>query len=358
MPVPAVAAPLRLDALDPVFDRLAADVRGGRVPVAALAIGDALGNSRSATFTGPGEPAVAADGLFFLASVTKAIFATAMMQLVEDAKLSLDRPIAEWIPEFTGGGKDAVTLRHLLTHTAGLVDVAPEVLRRTRPSSARMTQLAISTPLESSPGTRWHYCSSSFYLLAEICRRTTGITGNEFLRTRLLEPLAMHDTTYDPRASRRPIVPVRGVGAENRIKRFLLLRYMASIAHPGGGLFATLDDVMRFGTALLQPKRHGDRWLPVSTETFATMAEDHVDGLPGRYDGEERPVHHGLGWAKPTMMKAVPGSARVVDHGGATGSRLWVDPDAGLVFVYFANQWDADRGPEYAALRATYELLG
>jgi CubicO group peptidase (beta-lactamase class C family) len=56
-------------------------------------------------------------------------------------------------------------------------------------------------------------------------------------------------------------------------------------------------------------------------------------------------------------MKDVPGSARVVDHGGATGTRLWIDPDAGLVFVFFTNQWDPDRGPEYDALRATYRVL-
>jgi CubicO group peptidase (beta-lactamase class C family) len=88
------------------------------------------------------------------------------------------------------------------------------------------------------------------------------------------------------------------------------------------------------------------------------MSEDHVGGLPGRYNDEDRSVHHGLGWAKPTLMKDVPGSARVVDHGGATGTRLWIDPDVGLVFVFFTNEWDPDRGPEHAALRELYRVLG
>jgi len=349
---------LRLAEFEPVFKTLAAEVSAGRLPMAAIAIGDGHGNSRSETFSGPGGQAIAPDGLFFLASITKAIFATALMQLVEDETLVLDRPVAEWVPEFRGDGKGAVTIRHLLTHTSGVVDIDPDVLRRKRPSGARLTHLTITAPLHSWPGTRWQYCSSSFYLLAEVCRRVTGLSGPEFLRQRLLEPLGMNDTTYNPRRSRRPIVPVRGVGADNRIRRFLLLRYMASIAHPGGGLFATLDDVLRFGAALLQPRQTDARWLPVSAETFALMAQDHVGGLVGSYDGEERPVHHGLGWAKPTLMKDVPGSMRVVDHGGATGTRLWIDPDAGLVFVFFTNQWDPDRGPEYAALRAIYRILG
>ncbi len=356
--VPTVATPLRLDDFDPVFDAVAADVSSGRLTLAALAIADAHGHSRKATISGFGERPVSEDGLFFLASVTKVIFATALMQLVEDRTLVLDRPVVEWVPDFTGGGKDAVTIAHLLTHTSGVGDIEPDVLRRTRPSGARMTQLAISAPLKFWPGKRWEYCSSSFYLLAEIARRATGLGGTDFLRQRLLDPLGMNDTTYDPRRSQRQLVPVRGVGAENRVRRFLLLRYMASIAHPGGGLFATLDDVLRFGAALLQPVQHDGRWLPISAETFTLMGEDRVGGLVGQYDGEERAVHQGLGWAKPTLMKDVPGSARVVDHGGATGTRLWIDPDAGLVFVFFTNQWDPDRRPEFDALRAIYRVLG
>jgi CubicO group peptidase (beta-lactamase class C family) len=358
VPVPTAATALRLDDFDPVFDVVAGDVASGRVLMAALAIGDAHGATRTQVFNGAGQRPLPADGLFFLASVTKAIFGTALMQLVEDGTLVLDRPVGEWVPEFTGGGKDAVTLRHLLTHTSGVHDVAPEVLRRARPSGMRMTELTINGPLRFWPGTRWEYCSSSFYLLAELCRRATGLSGPEFLRERLLEPLGMHDTTYDARSNPRALIPVRGVGADGRIRRFLLLRYMASIAHPGGGLFASLDDVLRFGAALLQPRRENGRWLPISAEAFALMGEDHVGGLPGSYDGEERQVRHGLIWAKPTLMKDVPGSARVVDHGGATGTRLWIDPDAGLVFVFFTNQWDPDRGPELAALRATYRVLG
>jgi CubicO group peptidase (beta-lactamase class C family) len=88
------------------------------------------------------------------------------------------------------------------------------------------------------------------------------------------------------------------------------------------------------------------------------MMEDQLGGLPGSYEGEERAVHFGLGWGKPTLMHEVPGSPRAVWHGGATGTRLWIDPDAGLVFVFFTNQWSVDRGPEREAIRETYAALG
>jgi CubicO group peptidase (beta-lactamase class C family) len=346
------------ETFDPLFELVADEVAGGRLPLAAVGVGDANGPLRKAVFSAGGDGERWLDGLFFLASVSKPIFATAVMGLVEEGALALDRPLRTWLPEFAGPGKDEVTVSHLLTHTSGVPDIEPELLRRSRPSAARMTELAIAAPLRFPPGTRWEYCTTSFYLLAELCRRVCGLPASALLRQRLFAPLGMANTSFDPRASRRPLVPVRGVGAENRLRRFLLLRYMAAIAHPGGGLFATLDDLLRFGAALLTPRRVGERWLPVSAETFALMGRDHVGGIPGRYNGEERPVHYGLGWSKPTLMKDVPGSPRVVDHGGATGTRLWIDPDAGLVFVFFSNEWDADRGPELAALRATYRVLG
>jgi CubicO group peptidase (beta-lactamase class C family) len=75
-------------------------------------------------------------------------------------------------------------------------------------------------------------------------------------------------------------------------------------------------------------------------------------------DGEEKPVHFGLGWGKPTLMHDIAGSKSVVSHGGAVGTRIWVDHDAGLVIVFFSNQWSPDRSPENEAIAGVYEALG
>ncbi|CAN5741572.1 serine hydrolase domain-containing protein [soil metagenome] len=356
---------LTAQALDGVFDRLGRDAAAGRIPVAALAIGDERGLIRKAVAGARAagrrrrRSAIDDESLFFLASVTKPIFATAFMQLVEEGLLGLDDPLARWLPEFDTVEKRGVLVRHLLAHTSGIPDALLDLIRSERPSGAKLTRLALDAPLMFPPGTRWAYSSSTFYLLAEVARQLTGLTAAELMRQRLFEPLGMRDTAFDPRRRGRALVPVHGVGADNPIKRFFLLRFVVALAHPGGGLWGTLDDLVRFGSGLLAPRlAAGERWIPVSAETFALMSKDHAGGVPGVIADEERPVRHGLAWGKPTLNHPVSGSPRVVDHGGATGTRLWIDPDARLVFVYFTNQWQPDRGPEFAALRGAYEALG
>ncbi len=340
-----------------MVNRLRQRVSSGALPAAALAIGDAEGEIRSETFSDDPR-GLSRDSLFFLASVTKPIFATAFMQLVDDGLISLDDPIATYIPEFAShAGKSEVTPWHLLTHTSGVPDVTPDVIRRKRPSAALMTQMAIEAPLRFNPGERYEYCTVTFYLLARLIERLTGLPYTEFLRTRMFEPLGMQ-ATFDPRGSNRPVVAVQGVGVDRRLIRFIVLRYLAAAALPGGGLFGTLDDVLRFGAATLRPRDVGGRRVPLSPSMIEVMMEDHLRGLPGVFDGEERPVHFGLSWGKPTLMRELPGSQSVVSHGGATGTRLWIDPEAELVIVFFTNQWSADRGPEAEAIRGTYEALG
>jgi CubicO group peptidase (beta-lactamase class C family) len=351
--------PVQPEALDPAFAGLERDVAAGHASIAALAVGDSRGTVRKQVYSTAGVRSYPPESIFFLASVTKPIFATAFMQLVEEGLVELHAPLAGHLPEFRGGQRERVTAWHLLTHTSGLEDVSVEVIQRTRPSNAQLTELSLHAAIRFEPGTRYEYTSSSYFVMAELARRVTGEPPRAFLQRRVLDPLGMAETGYDPRGRGRPIVPVTGVGAESRIRRYLLLRYVASMAHPGGGLFGTLDDLARFGAAWLAP-RHGasGRWLPLAPETVALMAQDHTRGLVGAIDGEEVRVHHGLAWNKPTLMKDVPGGPDVIDHGGASGTRLWIDPGAGLVFVYFSAQWNPNRDIERRTLWSVYRALG
>ncbi|MEP7158753.1 MAG: serine hydrolase domain-containing protein [Chloroflexota bacterium] len=351
-------AALRADParLDDVFGTLRARVAEGVIPSAALAVGDAAGQIRAEAF-GPGGRTLDPDTNFFLASITKPIFATAFMQLVEDGVVGLREPIKRWFPEFADGEKAEITPWHLLTHTSGVSDFAPEDIIRRRPSAAQMTQHVTEAQLRFTPGTRYEYCSASFYLLARIIEVEIGLGYARFLRERVTEPLGI-GLTFDPRRAGRPIVAVHGAGVDNRFIRFMVLRYMAGAALPGGGLFGSLADLARYGAALLEPVRAGDRAaLPLRRETFNDMTRDQLGGLPGVYDGEERSIHFGLGWGKPTLMRDWPGSDSTVSHGGATGGRLWIDPEPGLVLAFLTNRWSADRGPEVEAISGVYEAL-
>ena len=342
--------------LDEVFAALRGRVVAGDVPAAGLAIGDGEGPIRSEA-TGEGGKAISTDTNFFLASITKPIVATAFMELVEDGAVGLREPIARWIPGMAVGEKALVTPWHVLTHTSGVVDVPPNDLVRQRPSAARMLRSVVEQPLRFTPGTHWEYNSASFYLLTAIIEHVTGMGYVRYLDERLAQPLNA-GLTFDPRRSRRPVMPVHGVGVDNRFVRFIVLRYLAGAALPGGGLFGNLADLAALGAALVLPRPAGGRAaFPLRAETVALMAQDQTQGVPGEVDGEERPMHAGLGWAKPTLMRDLPGSKSVISHGGVSGGRIWIDPEIGLVLVFLTNRWQADRGPEIDTIRGVYEVL-
>src|SRR6266542_2040502 len=110
--------------LDEVFAALRGRVAAGELPTAALAIGDGDGPIRSETTEAGGQP-ISTDTNFFLASITKPIFATAFMELVEDGAVGLHDPLARWLPGMDVCEKAAITPWHVLTHTSGVIDVMP-----------------------------------------------------------------------------------------------------------------------------------------------------------------------------------------------------------------------------------------
>lgn len=342
--------------LDDVFAALRGRVVAGDLPAAGLAIGDGDGAIR-AEVNGAGGRQISTHTNFFLASITKPIIATAFMQLVEDETVGLHDPVAHWVPGMDAGEKAAITPWHVLTHTSGVVDVPPDELVRRRPSAATMLRGVVERPLRFTPGMRWEYNSASFYLLTAIIERVTGMGYVRYFDERLSRPLDL-GLTFDPRRSRRPVIPVHGAGVDNRFVRFLVLRYLAGAALPGGGLFGNLTDLAALGAAVALPRPAGGRAaFPLSAATVTLMAQDQTHGLPGEIDGEERAVHVGLGWAKPTLMRDVPGSPSVISHGGVSGGRIWIDLDIGLVIVFLTNRWQADRGPEIDTIGGVYEAL-
>jgi CubicO group peptidase (beta-lactamase class C family) len=343
--------------LDEVFAALHGRVLAGDLPAAGLAIGDGEGTIRSEV-TGEGGRQISTNTNFFLASITKPIIATAFMELVEDGSVGLHDAVARWVPGMEIGEKASVTPWHVLTHTSGVVDVPPDELVRQRPSAARMLRTVVERPLRFTPGVRYEYNSASFYLLTAIIERVTGMRYVKYLDERLSRPLDL-GLTFDPRRSGRPVTPVHGVGVDNRFVRFMVLRYLAGAALPGGGLFGNLADLVALGAALVSPRPLGGRAaFPLRAETVALMAQDQTHGVPGQKDGEDRPIHAGLGWAKPTLMGDVPGSKSVISHGGVSGGRIWIDLEIGLVLVFLTNRWQADRGPEADTIRGVYDALG
>jgi serine-type D-Ala-D-Ala carboxypeptidase len=373
-----IASPEILDStrLRVAFAPTVTAVRTGALPAAIVGVSDGRATLALEAFPGPHHRRLGSDGIFFLASITKPIVATAVMQLVDAGLVDLHAPIGRYVPAFVGPGKDRVTAWHVLTHTAGIQDIETDYIRRKRPSAAEMLRIVCTSPLRFEPGTRYEYCSDSFYLLSELISAARRAPFPTALRTALLDPLGMPDTSFDPRHARSRLVPVHGIPLGNRLMRELILRYLAKAALPGGGLWSTAADLLAFGRALLASAR-GDGG-PLSRPALELMTAEQTAGiLEVAADGTTRDPRYALGWGKPrpdgtvpaavaatdgssgmlTAPITVPASASAFTHGGASGTRLWIDPERDLVFVFLTNLWGVDDSVMYATLAEVYAVI-
>jgi CubicO group peptidase (beta-lactamase class C family) len=352
--------PPRLDPgrLDVAFNLVARQVREGRATYAALAVARGDGMARSAAWQGDGsldEPRRSA-----IASLTKPLTATAILQLVEAGLLVLTEPLSTYLPAFRPPGPAGsetlapITAWHVLSHTAGLTDAPRDFYLTAPPTRAAQVQRLCRDRLRFPPGTAWAYCSDSFFLLSDLVERLTGQSWPDYLRERVLEPLGMSATTFDPFEPGPAPLPLEGAFGPEGAANEDILRYFAALAMPGGGLWSTVDDVVRFGRAMLgRGTLDGTRVL--GRPFVDLMTRVHTDDLHDLADGQ-RP-YYGLGWGRPGLRRGSPASPSAFGHSGATGSALLVDPANDLVVVYLRNRWGVSMTATDEAVQAVYAAL-
>lgn len=325
-------------------------VREGTVPSIVFGAADGRG-VLGIHALGAVPPSAGADGIFFLASLTKAIVATAVMQYVDEGRWDLYAPLGRYLPGFEGSGREDISAWHILTHTSGLADMSLDDLRRKRPSYAWLLADCRARVPRWAPGSRYEYNSTVWVLLAETMATLSGMPFAQALRFRLTDRLGMVDTTFDPRYARRRVLPVGGMTMRNRLVGEVLLRFLARANLAGGGLFGTLPDLLRLGSSLLAA---ADAPRVLSEAAISAMAEPQTDGIPHiADDGSVSYVGQAVGWRTPGP--GWPQRAGVITHGGISGSRLWVDRAGGLVFASLTNRWEAPDEPTMAVLGAVYE---
>ncbi len=335
---PAHTQTLDLD-LGPARQTAANWVADGVVPCAAVGVVDGAGRVR-VDFVPGGEGSIDLTTVFFLASLTKGIVSTAVMQYVDEGRLDLTVPVGRYLPQLAGTDAAEVTAEQVLTHTSGLPDMPIESLRNERPTYERAVRWVRESRLETEPGSTYRYNSVAFMILAELMATLSATTFEGALAERLTEPLGMSATTFDARPLRDRTIAVRGIGAENRLVQEVLMRFLAMARMPGGGMFGTLGDLLRLGRALLptEPLSAGPRVL--SQAAIDEMTRLRTEGWTHvSEDGVEREVRQALGWRVPQRQWS--GSSRAFTHGGITGGRLWVEPEAGFAVAFLTNRWQA-----------------
>jgi CubicO group peptidase (beta-lactamase class C family) len=349
-------------ALDAAFARAAEQVADGTAPFVVLAVANREGLVRAEAFAGPAAPGLDVDAICLLASITKPFVATGIMQLVAEGHVGLTDGIEVYVPEFAAPGKPQVTVWHLLSQTSGVADFDLEGLLRSRAGRADLVRMAATAPIGFVPGSRYEYVSSTFDLLAAVIEHVTGETLGAYLRRTVWGPLGMADTTFDPWDRRARVAPFAIALPAGSPRPWLPddrtedeLRAFGAMELAGAGLFSNARDLVRFGRAMLRGgELDGARILaPVFVELMTR--EQTTDGIGSAAD----PLlaeHYALGWGKP-HPRTSPASPSAFGHGGATGTRLWIDPRRDLVVVYLTGVWGYPARPIDMALQAVYAAL-
>jgi CubicO group peptidase (beta-lactamase class C family) len=309
--------------------------RHGRIALLAAAGHYSDGNERSV------EP----ETVYDLASLTKVIGLTsACMILVDEGKLDLDAPVQRYLPEFRGPQKEVVTIRHLLTHSAGLAADLP-LFDSTRSRAAALTMVDTS-PLLAAPGTQFVYSDLSAIVLMQVVERITGQSLDAYLEARVFGPLGMTATRFNPpRSWLDHIAPTE----LDTMFRHRLLRgevHDESAARLGGvsgnaGLFSNATDLARFATWLLGTVVNRPRPpAPALVRPAIVAMFVKRQGIP---PGSTR----ALGWDTPSdsgySSAGTKLSRRSFGHTGYTGTSIWMDPDNDLFIILLTNRVNPTR---------------
>lgn len=346
-------------ALDRAFEIAAAQVADGTAPFVVLGVADSRGVIRLEAVTSERAPGVGTGSVCLLASITKPIVATTVLQLVEAGRFSLDVPLGAWLPELDRPGHIPFTAWHVLSHTTGMDDFDLDPLLEARGTREELLLAAAGVEQHATPGSRYRYVSLSFDLLVEAVGRAVGTPFETLLADGLLGPLGMTDTTFDPRPTHAgrtaPVAFAQGEearrAAHERAHGWSVTDAFTDLHLAGGGLWSTAADLLRFGRAMLRGgELDGVRVLSPAFVALATR-EVTVNGIGGASD-RLKDDHYALGWGKPGV--ASPGSAAAFGHGGASGTRLWIDPGYDLVYVYLSGDWGLPTQPIDAVANAIY----
>jgi len=273
------------------------------------------------------------DTIFDVASLTKVVAcAPALMLIVERGNVKLDEPVQTYIPEFKGDGKEAVTVRQLLTHTSGL---RPDIETKSDWHGQQTAiQKACESKLQSPPGTAFRYSDINFFLLGEIVQRVSKTPLEEFVEREIYRPLRMEDSGYLPPTNKLArIAPTEVVNGEplRGAVHDPTARHMGGVAGHAG-LFSTAADLARFARMLLDLGELG------GTRIFRP---ETVKLMTGVQTPESIPARRGLGWDIDSGYSGARGKYFPLGsygHTGWTGTCLWLDPFSQSFLIFLANR--------------------
>lgn len=361
-----VVEPLRLPRADPaaagmdaaklalIDDAVNRAITEGRLPgcVVAVVRQGKIGFLRAYGHraVSPHKEPMSVDTIFDLASLTKPVAtATAVMLLREEGRLRLDDSATRYLPEFSGQGKDAITIEQLLLHTSGLIADNPLSEYEDGPEAAwkRICELK----LLAEPGQRFVYSDVGYIVLGKVVERISGMPLAPFTERRIYDPLGMTETRFLPTEAMRS----RTAPTELRMGRWLRGEvHDPRAAKLGGvaghaGLFGSAEDLAVFCQMILESGSVGKRRI-LRHGTVAEMVR------PRKIPGGLR----ALGWDVETAYSSNRGTRFPVGsfgHTGFTGTSLWLDPQSKTAVIFLSNRVHPDGKGNVNRLRGEVATL-
>ena len=326
----------RLAAIDRVVKR---GIDAGGFPGASLVVGRKGATVWERGFGrlswSPTASTVSAERTIYdLASLTKVVgTTTAVMVLHDEGKLDLNAPVKQYLPAFSGGAKDQVTVWHLLTHRSGLPPGRDLWRRAQNPQEARL--MVIDTPLGCKPGVCYMYSDLGADVLGMVVEAAAGEGLDTFLDKRVFRPLGMFDTGFRPADSLRyriaptEISPPRGYPIQGEVHDENAYALGGVAGH--AGLFSTAADLSIFAQMMLNGGEY---------DGVRIMKQETVDLFTRRAAGTRA-----LGWdtADGDYGAGRYLTQRAYGHTGFTGTSMWIDPDREMFVVLLTNRVHAAR---------------
>ncbi|QPF91747.1 serine hydrolase domain-containing protein [Bradyrhizobium commune] len=305
--------------------------------------------------------AMTVDSVFWIASMTKAVTSAGAMQLVEQGKLSLDKPIGEVLPDlakpqvlegFDAKGapklrpaKGAITLRQLMTHTAGFCydmwngEFATYLEKTGTPGIITCQNAALKTPIMTDPGTRWEY-GTNIDFVGKAVEAASGKKLDAYLRDNLFAPLGMSDTAFKITDNmRKRLVGMHARGEDGQLAAIPFeLEQNPEFHMGGGGLYSTAGDYIKF-TRMILNKGRGNGNQVLKAETVAMMGQNQMGDLNMTKLKTAAPIYTndvdlypeqakkwGLSFMINTAKTAEGRSAGSLAWAGLANTYYWIDP--------------------------------
>ena len=246
----------------------------------------------------PNEP----DTKFRLGSISKQFTAFLIVKLAEEGKIKLDVPITTYLPDYPKVTGDKITIHHLLTHTSGIPNYTslPNFFKdnsRNPYTPEEFVKTFSNLPLEFTPGEKFNYSNSGYFLLGYIIEKISGKSYEQYLQEIILNPLKMVNSGYD---HADVILKNRAAGYEKRGKKIRNAPYLdMSIPYAAGSLYSTVEDLYLWDQALYTNKL-------LSSKSMESLFNSYIKAGKGSY---------GYGWFIEEADRAT-GKVKVIEHGG------------------------------------------